>query len=369
MKKKALVLLLSTVMVLAGVVGCAAPAEEAKTEEPKTEEAAEEVAEEATEEATEETADGDKLTIGISVDFSFASRLATIKGLEKAGEAAGVDMIELQAEGDAQEQNNQIDELIKKGVDGLLICPIDLNTIKSALMAAEQANIPVVLYDRDSPDATNVLTAVTCGATDDGYQGGKYIADQLDAQGKDKYVIAELRGPENDDIGVQRSAGFNKAVTEVLGDKAEVVVVETGAWDTPTAQANLAAALQSNPDITAVFCGTDSFFPGVETALSEVGKQFNVGEEGHVVVTGINGSAEGYDAVVNKIADGTVVMNCPDTGVASMEALLAYIADGTTPERTIIVPSAFYTGEDIEANKDKIWGCWPQADLELKYNK
>ena len=359
MKKRVLALVLSSAMVLAGVVGCsasteeAAPAEEATTEAP----------------AEEAEAPAGDLTIGISVDFSFASRLATVKGLEQAGEAAGVDMIEMEANGDAQKQNDQINELINKGVDGLLICPVDLNTIKSALMAAEEAKIPVALYDRDSPDATNVITAVTCGATDDGYVGGKYIADELAKQGLDKYVIAELRGPANDDIGVQRSAGFNKAIEEVLGDKAEVLVVETGAWEADVATANLSAKLQSNPEICAVFCGTDSFFPGVETALSEVGKQFKVGEEGHVVVTGINGERAAYDAITANIADGTVVMNCPTTGVKTMEALLAFINDGTKPERTIIVPSTFYTIADIEENKDNIWGCWPQEDLALSYNK
>ena len=357
MKKRVLALVLCSAMVLAGVVGCsskeAAPAEDANADA-----------------SEEESADAaSDLTIGISVDFSFASRLATVKGLEQAGEAAGVAMIEMEANGDAQKQNDQINELINKGVDGLLICPVDLNTIKSALMAAEEAKIPVALYDRDSPDADNVITAVTCGATDDGYQGGKYIADELVKQGLDKYVIAELRGPANDDIGVQRSAGFNKAVEEVLGDKAEVVVVETGAWEADVATANLSAALQANPDICAVFCGTDSFFPGVETALSEVNKQFNVGEEGHVVVTGINGERAAYDAIVGNVADGTVVMNCPDTGIATMEALLAYIKDGTEPERTIIIPSTFYTIENIEENKDNIWGCWPQEDLALSYNK
>ena len=352
MKRKFLAMALCATMVL-GLAACGAK------EEPKEETTGKE--DSAKEEAGEEAGD---ITIGISIDQLFDSRVATVMGLEKAGEAAGVAMKESVAKGDAQVQANQISQFIKDGVQGLLICPVDLNTIETSLIEAKAAGIPVVLYDRDAPDSTNVLTAVTCGATDDGYQGGKYIADQLAAQNKDKYVIAELRGPANDDIGVQRSAGFNKAITEVLGDKAEVVVVETGAWDTPTATANFQASLTANPEICAVFCGTDSFFPGVETVLTEASKQVNVGEEGHVIVTGINGSKEGYDAVINKIADGTVVMDCPNTGVAAMEALLANIKDGTTPERTIFVPSAFYTGEDIEANKDGIWGV---MDLGLKY--
>lgn len=308
--------------------------------------------------------DEKKLKIGISVDQLFESRVATVMGIEGAGEAAGVEMVELVADGDAQSQNDQINELINQGVDGLLVCPVDLNTIETALIAAKAANIPVVLYDRDSPKSKNALTAVTCGATDDGYQGGKYIAEQLDKMGKETYKIAELKGPLNDDIGVQRSAGFNKAITEVLGDKAKVVVIDTGAWDTPTALANLQSSYQANPDFDGIFCGTDSFFPACETVLSDLGKLKLVGEDEHVIITGINGSKEGYDAVVAGKADGTVVMNCGETGKIAMNTLLDFMNNNKTPERQIIVPSSFYTKENIEANKDTIWGV---MELGLHY--
>lgn len=357
--KKLLATALCAVMVL-GVVGCSSTT---STEETVTTEVTTEAA---TEEAAEATgASASDLTIGISIDQLFDSRVATVMGLEDGLEAAGVtDIIELVADGDAQTQNDQVNQLINQGVDGLLICPVDLNTIETALIAADAAGIPVVLYDRDAPDSDNVISVAVCGATDDGYQGGLYIAETLDAMGLDSYVIAELKGPDSDDVGVQRSAGFNQAITEVLGDKATVITVETGAWDTATATANFQSALQANPEICAVFCGTDSFIPGVETVLTDAGRMNVVGEEGHVVITGINGSLEGYESVVNGIADGTVVMDCPNTGITAAEALIAYIVDGTTPERVITVPSTFYTGDDIEANADGIWGV---MDLSLSY--
>ncbi len=363
MKKRVLAAALCAVMVL-GVVGCSSSTTTEETTEAATETATE-AATEVVEEATEAAGSASDLTIGISIDQLFDSRVATVMGLEDGLEAAGVtDIIELVADGDAQTQNDQVNQLINQGVDGLLICPVDLNTIETALIAADAAGIPVVLYDRDAPDSENVITAVSCGAYDDGYQGGEYIANVLAEMDLDSYVIADLKGPDSDDVGVQRSAGFNAAITEILGDKATVLTVETGAWDTATATANFQSTLQANPEICAVFCGTDSFIPGVETVLTDAGRMISVGEEGHVVITGINGSLEGYEAVVNGIADGTVVMDCPNTGIIAAEALLGYLVDGTTPERTIIVPSVFYTGDDIEANADSIWGV---MDLSLSY--
>lgn len=334
MKRKILAMALCAVMTM-GVVGCSSTSE-----------------------------DDGVTTIGISIDQLFESRVATVMGIEEAGEAAGVEMVELVAEGDAATQNEQINELISQGVDGILVCPVDLTTIETALIAADEAGIPVVLYDRDAPDSEYTLSAVMCGAYDDGYQGGEYIANALLAEGGDYYKIAELKGPDSDDTGVQRSAGFNDAISDILGDKAEVVQIDTGAWDTPTALANLQSSYQVNPDFAAIFCGTDSFIPACETVLSDLGLLVPVGEEGHVYITGINGSAEGYAAVVDGIADGIVVMNCGETGVVAMETLLAYMEDGTTPERTQIIPSSFYTIDDIEDNADTIWGC---VDVALSY--
>ncbi len=365
MKRKVLAAALCAVMVL-GVVGCSSSSTTETTTEVTTEVTTEAATEAVVEETAEATgADASEFTIGISIDQLFDSRVATVMGLEDGLEAAGVtDIIELVADGDAQTQNDQVNQLINQGVDGLLICPVDLTTIETALIAADAAGIPVVLYDRDAPDSDNVLSVSVCGATDDGYQGGLYIAETLDAMGLDSYVIAELKGPDSDDVGVQRSAGFNQAIEEVLGDKATVITVETGAWDTATATANFQSALQANPEICAVFCGTDSFIPGVETVLTDAGRMNVVGEDGHVVITGINGSLEGYESVVNGIADGTVVMDCPNTGVSAAETLIAYLVDGTVPERVITIPSTFYTIDDIEANAGSIWGV---MDLSLSY--
>lgn len=308
----------------------------------------------------------EKLKIGISIDQLFESRIATVMGLEKAGEVAGVEMVELVADGDAQVQNNQINTLLGMGIDGLLVCPVDLNTIETALMAADAQGVPVVLYDRDSPDSEYCLSVSECGATDDGYQGGKYIAEELAKLGDGPFKIAEIRGPLNDDIGNQRHDGFNQAVEEVLGDKAEVVEVACGAWDSQTALANLQSAYQANPDFAAIFCGTDTFFPVCETVLTDLNKMNLIGEEEHVIITGINGSLDAYTAVVDKKCDGTVVMNCGKTGEAAMNNLLGYINDGTVPERVDIIPSSFYNYEDIEANADNIWGLW---DLHLSYQQ
>lgn len=365
MKKtwKKFLALVMAVLMMTSAVACSSSTP-ASTDTSDTSDSSPAGTETTTSETGDENTSKDALTIGISIDQLFSSRVATVMGLEEAGAAAGVEMIELVADGNAQTQNNQINTLIGQGVDGLLVCPVDLAAIETSLMAATAANIPVVLFDRDAPGSQNVLAFYSNDAVSDGYVGGKYLAEQLAALGLDSYKIAELRGPVNDDTANQRHDGFVQAVEEVLGDKATIVEVDTGAWDTATALANLQSSYQANPDYNAIFCGTDSFFPACETVLSDLNKMKLIGEDEHVLIVGINGSKEGYDAVVAKKCDGIVVMNCGDYGQAAMNGLLDYINNGTVPERVNFTDSSFYSYEDIEANAENIWGLW---DLQLSY--
>ena len=118
-------------------------------------------------------------------------------------------------------------------------------------------------------------------------------------------------------------------------------------WDSETALEATQNAFQANPDIKGVFCGTDSFIPGVETVLRDLGKDALVGEEGHIFVNGVNGSKDGYDATVSGVADGFLVMDLQTIGETAVK-LAGSLIKGEKVERTnlipgVIIPMKMYT--------------------------
>lgn len=300
--------------------------------------------------ASQASAEG--VTIGLAVDQLFESRVAVNDGIKAEAADRGYKVVEVVADGDAQQQNAQIQSLIAQGVSAILVCAVDQNTVERALLAAKQANIPVVAYDRDLPDSTVVQAFVGPDSKVDGRLAGEYTAKAL-ANYEGKINIVELIGALNDQNGIDRSAGFREGIASLKD--VNLIEVPTD-WDSARALAGTQNAFQATPDIAAVFAATDTQFPAVETVLTDLKRLVPVGEKGHVVITGVNGSRDGYDAVVKGTADAFVVMGTEATGRKAVD-LVAKIMAGEAVDRTNYVGGNLYAGADAKANAAKIWGA------------
>lgn len=292
------------------------------------------------------------VTIGLSVDQLFESRVSVNDGIKAEAAERGYDIVEVVADGDAQQQNAQIQSLITQGVDAILVCAVDQNTIERALIAADRAGIPVVAYDRDLPDSRVVKAFVGPDSLTDGRLAGEYTAEAL-ADRDGPVTIVELIGALNDQNGIDRSKGFREGIAAL--EDVTLIEVPTD-WDSARALSGTQNAFQANPDVDAVFAATDTHIPAVETVLTDLGAVPSPDDPERVVVTGVNGSNDGYQAVVNGTADGFVVMGTEATGRRAVE-LVAEILEGEEVPRVNVVPGNFYTGADAEANKDEIWGA------------
>ena len=78
--------------------------------------------------------------------------------LEKiAKEHSNVELIVNDSQNDQAKQNDQIDVMIQKGVDVLLINVVDTGAAEAVVQKAKDANIPLVLFNREP--ATDVVKA------------------------------------------------------------------------------------------------------------------------------------------------------------------------------------------------------------------
>lgn len=292
------------------------------------------------------------LTLGLSVDQLFESRVAEIDAIKAEAARQGYKVIEVVADGDPQTQNSQIQSLVTQQVDAILVCAVDQNTVERALIGAKRKGTPIVAFDRALPKSRAVDSFVGPDSVTDGYLAGQYTAEQLKNK-KGKIVILELLGALNDQNGIDRSKGFNNGL-KALKDY-EVIAMPTD-WDSAKALSATQNAFQSNPDITAIFAATDTQIPSIETVLRDLDKAHVKGSSDHIVVTGVNGSYDGYKSTVDANSDGIVVMDLNKIGITTVNVATALI-NGEKVEAKNIVPGSFYTTDNIEANKDKIWGA------------
>lgn len=293
-----------------------------------------------------------KIKIGLSVDQLFESRVGVNNAIKAEAEKRGYAVIEVVADGDAQTQNSQIQSLIIQRVDAILVCAVDQNTVERALMRAKRARIPVIAYDRALPESRVISAFVGPNSVADGLAAGTHMVEQLKSQ-SGEVIVLELLGALNDQNGIDRSKGFKQAFKAM--PNAKIISIPTD-WDSAKALAATQNAFQANPDIRAIFAATDTQIPGIETVLTNLKKNKPVGEEGHVVVTGVNGSNDGYQATAKGFADGIVVMDLKTTGETAVQ-LAAALIDGKKVELNNVIPGHFYTSATIEAHKEKIWGA------------
>ncbi|MDD2968487.1 MAG: sugar ABC transporter substrate-binding protein [Lachnospiraceae bacterium] len=248
MKKKVLALLLTTAMVVAGLVGCGTK-EEAAPAEAATEEAAPAAEEAAPAEEAEAAAENFK--VGITIQSLENSYWAGVFGeVELLLKEKGWEYTILACNDSSATQIEQIENFITNGVDLIMVHPSDPNAIEDYLKKAREAGIKVMCWD---DKMTNTDLNWVLDNTELGYTIGKAAAEFINEHYTEdnKAQVAVMNYPQTP-ILLERENGILAALEEISGGKYEVVAQQP-AIDAASALANMETILQANPD-TKIVC-------------------------------------------------------------------------------------------------------------------
>jgi ribose transport system substrate-binding protein len=191
-------------------------------------------------------------------------------GAEKAAHELGdVEIIWQgpQKEDDRQMQIQVVQNLISRGVDGILLAPLDDQSLVPPVKAAVKRQIPVVIFDSDLK--TDVYDAFV--ATDN-YEGGRLCAQRLAEVMGGKGKVIMLKYSEGSDATLKREAGFLAGLKEYGPD----MVLLSG---NQFAGATFEKALQTSqnllnryPEFDGVFCSDETSTQGMLRALQLAGR-------------------------------------------------------------------------------------------------
>ncbi len=223
-----------------------------------------------------------KGTIGIAMPTKSSARwISDGNSMVKQFEAAGYKTDLQYAEDDIPNQLAQIENMIVKGVDVLVIAAIDGTTLSNALQQAADSGIKVIAYDRLIRDSANVDYYATFDNFKVGVQQASSIVEALDMS-KAPYNI-ELFGGSPDDNNAYFFYNGAMSVLQPLIDEGKLVVrsgqmgmdtVGTLRWDGAVAQSrmdNLLSAYYSDARIDAVLSPYDGLSIGILSSLKGVG--------------------------------------------------------------------------------------------------
>ncbi len=205
------------------------------------------------------------------------------EGAQAEAEKAGIDLTVTDAQNDASQQANQLQNFTGEGVKSIIVNPVDSDAVGPAVRAANKAGIPVVAADRGVNKA-DTATLVASDNVAGGRLAAKALAEKLGGKGE----IVVLQGTAGTSASRERGKGFAEGLKEYPGIK--VVATQPADFDRTKGLDVMTNLLQSHPDITGVFAENDEMALGAAKALGgRAGKS--------VDVVGFDGTPDGLKAV------------------------------------------------------------------------
>ncbi len=259
----------------------------------------------------------------------------------KQFQAAGYETDIQYAGDDVATQLRQIETMVLKGVNVLVIASIDGSALSSALQLAADSDIKVIAYDRLIRDSANV----DYYATFDNYQVGVYQANSLlkglDIENAKGPLNIEVFGGSPDDNNAYFFYNGAMSVLQPLIDEGKLVVpsgqfgmdkVGTLFWDGATAQArmdNLLSAFYTDKKVDGVLSPNDSLAIGVISSLKGVG--YGSGDMPMPIITGQDAEIANIKAMQKGEQYSTIFKDTRDLAAVTVKMVDA-ILKGEQPE-------------------------------------
>ncbi len=270
----------------------------------------------------------------------------------EALEAAGYEVEILFSQGDSAKERANVEDLITKGVQVLIITPHDGTAAAAAAEAARDAGVSVISYDRLIRDTDAVNYYVTFDSIAVGAQQAQFLVDNAEGEGNPLYLYAGAASDNNAFIFFEGAWGvlqpkiadgtfriINSDEAVALQDKAELSREEmagiigqvTTNWDFNTAknlaEANLTAAPAEDKGDVFILAPND----GTARAIADVFATDT--DVTSFLVTGQDAEQASVQYIIDGLQSMTVfkdVRTLVDDAIAAATALLAGDAPNAT---------------------------------------
>lgn len=252
--------------------------------------------------------------------------------IEKAAAAhPNIKIIYRDAQNDTLKQRAHIEEFASQGVDLLLVSPKEAAPLTPPIAKVFKAGTPVIVLDR-AVLGNDFTTFIGADNKLIGKAAGEWVKKRLDGKGK----IVELKGLMTSIPGQDRHQGFRDGLA---GSAIEVVFEADMQWLEPNARKEMESALSRFPEINLVYGHNDPAAHGAWLAAKAAGR------EKDILFVGIDGLPhEGQMYIKQGIL--SVCFEYPTGGKEAIDLALKALAGETIP-KTLVVPSHFYTPENI----------------------
>jgi ribose transport system substrate-binding protein len=256
-------------------------------------------------------------TMGLVLSTLNNPFFVTLKeGAEEKATELGVELIVLDSQNDSAKELANMEDLLTRGVDLVLINPTDSDAVGNAINLANDKNIPVITLDRGA-NSGDVVTHIASDNVSGGIMAGEFISEILEGKGK----VVELEGIAGTSAARDRGKGFNEAIgkTEI-----EVVAKQVADFDRTKGLSVMENILQAQPEIDAVFAHNDEMALGALKAIEVSGRD--------IMVVGFDATDDAVKAVEAGQMAATVAQQPAMIGSLGVENGMKVLMNETLPD-------------------------------------
>lgn len=268
-------------------------------------------------------------------------RIAETQSIKDEAAKVGVkQLLTTNANSQLSKQIADIQDMINKGAQALIVAPLNSDGLEPALAAARAKNIPVLTIDRkvNSAPCKDYVAFLGSNFVEQGKRAAQEMAKALGNKGK----VAILLGASGNNVTTDRTSGFVDELKAKAPD-IQIVAQQTGEFARDKGQAVMEQIIQAQPDINGVYAENDEMALGALVALRSAGK--NPGKDIKLV------SIDGTRNAVQKIVDGelaAVVESNPRFGPLAFQTLQTFLS-GQPVQQNVVISDKLYGSDNASA--------------------
>ncbi|MBA1228396.1 sugar ABC transporter substrate-binding protein [Pseudomonas viridiflava] len=254
----------------------------------------------------------------------------------------GVTLQFVDARADVNKQLDQVQELIGKKVDALIVNPVDTAATARITKIAVAAGIPLVYVNR-RPDDLKLPEGVATVTSDDVEAGRlqmQYIADKMGGKGSVMILLGDLAN--------NSTKGRTDGVKEVLKKYPDIKIdqEQTGTWLRQKGMDLTNDWITQGKAFNAVLANNDEMAIGAAMALKQAGIK-----KGTVFVAGVDGTPDGLNAVSKGDLTVSVYQDAKGQANGAVDAAVKMAKKEKLETQAIVIPYRLITPENVVSFK------------------
>ena len=259
--------------------------------------------------------------------------------LKKEIEKKGDELIVRNPELDLDKKNEQIEQFIKKKVDGIFVNPIDSSKLTS-LQSAREAGIPIIAIDA-SVDNTDLID---CLIESDNYDAGVLCAQNMMQRMQSANIV--LLKHSTVESALSRIQGF----VDTIKDYPQYKIIDSAECEGQLERSMPAmqAILKEHSNINVVMALNDPAALGALAAIESLNRT-------NILVYGVDGTPDLKSLIKQSpLIAGTAAQSPIKFGTLAAKNMYKILERKDIP-KTIEVPVTFITKDNIDSYNVKGW--------------